>query len=99
VLQVSGLTYTWDGSRPPGSRVVEARVGGRLLEPAARYRVALPTFLAEGGDGFHALATTAAPATGPGDVETLADHLASLPRPFAPPPGGRIVRRDALPVR
>jgi 2',3'-cyclic-nucleotide 2'-phosphodiesterase (5'-nucleotidase family) len=45
-LQVSGLRYAIaDGA----ARSVT--VGGRPLDPAARYRVVVPDFLAEGGDG------------------------------------------------
>lgn len=46
-LQVSGLRY-----RIAGTRLAGVEVAGRPLDPAARYRVVLPDFLAEGGDGF-----------------------------------------------
>jgi len=46
-LQVSGIRYAI------ADRKAEAiTVGGRPLDPAARYRVVMPDFLAEGGDGY-----------------------------------------------
>jgi 2',3'-cyclic-nucleotide 2'-phosphodiesterase (5'-nucleotidase family) len=49
-LQVSGLRYTIrDG------RAEAVSVAGRPLDPAARYRVVMPDFLAEGGDGYAVL--------------------------------------------
>jgi len=51
-LQVSGLRFFYDVTRPPGQRVVRIRVGGRPLDPRARYTVALTSFLFQGGDGY-----------------------------------------------
>lgn len=57
LLQVAGLRYTVDAARPAGSRIVSADVvpaAGRVtpLEAERRYRVALPAYLARGGDGY-----------------------------------------------
>jgi 2',3'-cyclic-nucleotide 2'-phosphodiesterase (5'-nucleotidase family) len=46
-LQVSGLRYVIQGGR-----AVEVTVGGRPLDPDARYRAVMPDFLAAGGDGY-----------------------------------------------
>ena len=51
-LQVSGLSYTMDPSAPAGSRIKEVQVGHLPLDPARRYSVVVPRFLAEGGDGY-----------------------------------------------
>ena len=49
-LQVSGIRYVI------ADRQAQAvTVGGRPLDPAARYRVVIPDFLAEGGDGYATL--------------------------------------------
>jgi 2',3'-cyclic-nucleotide 2'-phosphodiesterase (5'-nucleotidase family) len=46
-LQVSGLRYRI------AERCLEgAEIAGRAIDPAASYRVVLPDFLAEGGDGY-----------------------------------------------
>jgi 2',3'-cyclic-nucleotide 2'-phosphodiesterase (5'-nucleotidase family) len=41
-----------DAGRAAGQRVVAATVGGRPVDPAGRYRVAVPDYLARGGDGY-----------------------------------------------
>ena len=53
-LQVSGVTLTLDPSRPAGQRIVAVEVGGAPLDPERRYRVAVPDYVANGGDGITA---------------------------------------------
>jgi 2',3'-cyclic-nucleotide 2'-phosphodiesterase (5'-nucleotidase family) len=53
-LQVSGLTLTFDPSRPAGQRVASVEVGGAALEPERRYTAAVVDYLVRGGDGFTA---------------------------------------------
>lgn len=45
-----------DASRPAGRRIVELTVGGKPVEPAARYRLATGSYIAQGSDGYTALA-------------------------------------------
>ena len=55
ILQVSkGFSYTWDDRRPTGDFVAAEGItlNGRAIDPAARYRVTVNAFLADGGDGF-----------------------------------------------
>ncbi len=40
ILQVSGLTARIDPAAPPGQRVTDIHVGGALLDPTRRYKVA-----------------------------------------------------------
>jgi 5'-nucleotidase len=95
ILQVAGLAYAWDGSRPPGHRVDRdsVRVGGHPLRTDAEYRVAMNSFLFGGGDGFTAFAEGREPVGGPGDLEALERYVASM-RPKAEAPAGRIRRLD-----
>jgi len=51
-LQVSGLSFTYDATKPAGQRVVEVTVGGQPLDLNKVYRVATNDFLAAGGDGY-----------------------------------------------
>jgi 5'-nucleotidase/UDP-sugar diphosphatase len=53
--QVSGMTYTWDASKPAGSRIVEVEVGGAPLDLGGTYKLATNSFVAGGGDGYAAL--------------------------------------------
>jgi 5'-nucleotidase len=51
--QVSGLSFTFDATRPAGSRVTEVTVGGRPLDDKKTYTLATSTFLAvDEGDGY-----------------------------------------------
>jgi 5'-nucleotidase len=90
VLAAAGLTYGYDRSRPAGSRILNARVGGVPLDDAATYRVTLNNFLAFGGDGFTTLTAGRDIAGGPSDLDALAAYLPA-DRPLAPPATGRIV--------
>jgi 5'-nucleotidase len=98
ILPVAGLAYAWDGSRPLGSRVVpgSVTVDGRPLEAGANYRVAMNSFLFEGGDGFAVFIEGRDPAGGPGDLAAFERYIASEPR-IARAPEGRIRRVDAAP--
>lgn len=51
--QVSGMQFTFDASKPAGSRVVEVFVGGKRLVEGAKYTLATSDFLvSRGGDGY-----------------------------------------------
>ena len=50
--QVSGLTMRVDPQAAPGSRVSDVRIGGRPLDPAATYTVAIPDYVLHGGDDY-----------------------------------------------
>lgn len=52
---VSGITFTYDFSKPAGSRIVSVRVGDADIDPEAWYTLAIPDFLADGGDGYEML--------------------------------------------
>ncbi|WNG36234.1 hypothetical protein F0U61_23095 [Archangium violaceum] len=66
-LHVSeGTTVHVDCERPRGQRVVELKVNERTVplparaDPSIRYRVAMPVFLLQGGDGYGAIFKDAA---------------------------------------
>ena len=96
VLQVSGLAYTWDSTRPPGTRVdpADIRVGGQPLVLTQSYDVVANNFTAAGGDNFTGFteATNRAD-TGILDRDALVDYLQALPQPFSQTVQSRIQRR------
>ncbi|MCU0620745.1 MAG: 5'-nucleotidase C-terminal domain-containing protein [Gemmatimonadales bacterium] len=99
-LQVSGVRYVVDRSRPSGSRIVGpiTRFDNRLVTVDERLRVALPGYLAcAGGDGYRVPEASAACASaepGPRVVDLLASHIAErLGGRASPPPGGRVTIR------
>jgi 5'-nucleotidase len=92
ILQISGLSYTWDSAKPLGSRVVEIRKGGALLDPAASFRVVVNNFMAAGGDNLTVLVSGTNPVGGAQDIDALIAWVKSLPQPFGAPGAGRITR-------
>ena len=50
--QVAGLTFSFDASKPAGSRVVDVTVGGKPLDAAGTYSLATNDYVAGGGDGY-----------------------------------------------
>lgn len=91
-LGVSGLTYTYDMTLPPGSRVREVLVGNVLLNPSATYTAAIMDYLSIGGDGYTVFTEGTLVTSGPSDVNTLSSYLGSLPQPVNVTIDGRIRR-------
>ncbi|MDP9590227.1 UNVERIFIED_ORG: 5'-nucleotidase [Shinella zoogloeoides] len=93
--QVSGLKYTFDRSKPAGSRVVSAEVkeGETFvpLDPAKTYGVVSNNYMRAGGDGYSVFATSGQNAYdfGPNLELVVADYLAAH-RPYKPYTDGRI---------
>ena len=95
ILKTSGLTYTWDGTRPVGDRVTQIlQADSTPLDPAAVYRVTVNSFMAAGGDGFVVLPSGTNRVVGPVDLEALVHYVESLPQPFSAAIEGRIVRTN-----
>jgi 5'-nucleotidase len=91
-LAVSGLSYTYDPTRPAGQRVQEIFVGDVPLEPTRTYTAAMMDYLSIGGDGYTVFSKGTLITTGPSDVNTFASYLGSLPQPVNMTPGERIHR-------
>ena len=76
----AGLAYRFDRRQPVGSRIVAITLGGKPLDPAARYRVTMNGFLAQGGDGFSVFTSAQEAVTGPTDIEALEGYFRSSAR-------------------
>lgn len=50
--QVSGLRFSFDASKPAGSRVSGVTVGGKPLDPKKSYTLVTTSFVAGGGDQY-----------------------------------------------
>jgi 5'-nucleotidase len=93
--QVSGLKYSFDKSKPAGSRVVsvEVKEGDAFvaLDPNKVYGVATNNYMRAGGDGFKIFATAGQNAYdfGPGLESVVADYIAKN-SPYKPYTDGRI---------
>jgi 5'-nucleotidase len=88
LLPSSSLRFTYDLSRPVGSRIVEARVNGRPIDDARTYRVTVSNFLVGGGDGYTRLSAGTDPSTAMQDLEALERYFAA--GTVTPPALGRI---------
>lgn len=51
-LQVSGLCFSFDRTKPVGERVLKVFVGRQSLDLEATYSIAAPSFITSGGDGY-----------------------------------------------
>ena len=92
MLQVSGMSYSWDASGTVGDRVDPGHVtvDGAPLALEATYTLTTNTFLSAGGDGFSVLGGATDKVMGPRDVEALVDYVGRLPQPFSYVTDGRI---------
>jgi 5'-nucleotidase len=104
VMQTSGMRYTLDAAKPRGQRLVSATVGGQPIEPDRIYRVAMPDFVAAGGDGT----TEVMNAIGPDNIEIryartirdlLVDVLKKWNRVLEPKVEGRLTVLNPPPGR
>ena len=90
---IAGLEVWYDPSRPDGHRIRKVRMlNGRSLDAHRRYSIAVPDFLADGGDGFAML--TGAPRVDAGivDLDAVIAYLGVLPQPVRAPDGARFHR-------
>ena len=93
--QVSGLKFSFDKSKPAGSRVVSVEVkegdGFVAIDPEKLYGVATNNYMRAGGDGYKIFATAGQNAYdfGPGLETVLADYIAKN-SPYKPYTDGRI---------
>jgi len=54
-LQISGFSFTFDPSKPVGSRVVSITKDGKPMDMDATYKLCTADFTASGGDGYSML--------------------------------------------
>jgi 5'-nucleotidase len=93
-LQISGLSYTWDNSKPNGSRIVEVRgAGGTPIDRNRTYTVTMNNFLSDGGDAFSVFIEAKNKVGGRVDLDVLIDYIQRQPQPLPiPATGNRITR-------
>ena len=89
----AGFSYTWDAAAPVGSGVNawSIAIDGVAIEPGGRYRVAVNSYLADGGSGFSVLEEGSERNGGGIDLDALAAYFAKAGA-VAPGPQDRITR-------
>lgn len=92
--QVSGMTYTFDLSQEPGSRISNVTIAGEALDLEATYGVVSNNYMRGGGDGYSSF-TTAENAYdfGPGLEQVVADFI-SAAGTYTPYTDGRITQAE-----
>ena len=97
--QVSGVQFSFDATKSPGSRVSDVKVNGVALDEARKYTLATSTFIAlDGGDGytmFKGAPVVLPPDKAPIDSDALKRMFVSG-RAIAPKVEGRIKRLDTV---
>ncbi len=98
--QVSGIRFSWDGSKEAGKRIVSVDVLGAdgkfsPIDPEATYTVASNDFMRKGGDGYSVFKDNAInPYDGGSPLDiVLADYIKAN-SPINPQVEGRITRVD-----
>jgi len=97
--QVSGIQFSFDASRSPGSRVTDVKVNGQPLNESRKYTLATSTFIAlDGGDGytmFKGAPVVLSPDRAPIDSDALKRAFVAV-KAIAPRVEGRIKRLDMV---
>jgi 5'-nucleotidase len=96
--QVSGIQFSFDASKPAGSRVVDVKVNGQPLADSKKYTLTTSTFVAlKFGDGYTVFKDATVilpPEQAPIDSEALQSAISAVSS-IAPAVEGRIKRLDA----
>ena len=91
--QVSGMSFAFDASADPGSRVSDVLIGGVPLDPAKTYGVVSNNYVRNGGDGYEMFKSAAdAYDFGPDLAEVTAEYLIQN-GPYTPFTDDRIVAK------
>mgnify|MGYP000717840191 CR=1 FL=1 len=98
--QVAGLRFTWDPTRPVGSRIVSVEVGNARdgyapLDPNATYKIAANNFNRMGGDDYKVFAEKAINPYDYGSLlaDAVMDYIKAN-SPVAPEVEGRIIKQE-----
>ena len=101
--QVAGLKYSFDKSKPPGSRLVSVDVQEgtefKPLDPEKTYGVVSNNYMRAGGDGYTVFAKDGKNAYdfGPNLESVVADYLGAH-NPYKPYTDGRVTQVAATPA-
>jgi 5'-nucleotidase/UDP-sugar diphosphatase len=90
MMQVSGMSATYDMRRPEGRRLVSAEVAGHPLDDNKLYRVATSSFIANGGDLYETFTKTRQVDLGKPLSDVIMDYLRKQ-KMIEPPEGRRLV--------
>mgnify|MGYP001827349635 CR=1 FL=1 len=91
--QVAGMSYTFDVSKEPGSRISDVMIGGAPIDPAKLYGVVSNNYVRNGGDGYDMFKSAMnAYDFGPDLADVTAEFIAAN-APYTPYKDGRITEK------
>lgn len=90
MIQVSGLRAVYDQSRPIGQRLIELKIGAQSVDDSKTYRVAVTSFMAEGGDLYQTFLKTRQSDTGLSLSDMVIQYLREVGE-IEMPVSGRLV--------
>ena len=91
--QVAGMSYTFDVSQEPGSRISDVMVGGAPIDMGKTYGVVSNNYVRGGGDGFKMFRDAEnAYDFGPDLADVMAEYMAAM-GPVSPYTDGRITMK------
>ncbi len=93
LLPSDSLHYSFSASAPVGSKIDPAQIllNGAAINLGASYRVAMNSFLADGGDGFSVFTQCTNPLGGEVDLDAAVRYFQTH-SPVSPPPLNRVTR-------
>ena len=89
LLASRGFSYSYDLSKPAGSRISNVALNGTAISDSATYRVTMNSFLATGGDNFTVFNQATEALGGAQDIDALETYIAGN-SPLASPAVNRI---------
>ena len=93
-MHLSGAVVRYDSTAQRGRRVKEVRMlDGRRLEDRRQYTLAIPDYLAQGGEDLAILTRQTQDPVGLVDLDAFVAYLRRLPQPIQPPNDPRFVQR------
>jgi 5'-nucleotidase len=90
MLQISGISYSYDSSRPLGHRIIAIQHKSKPLNRQKIYTIAAPDFLASGSGVFSVMKRGKILSVGANDHDTVIRYVRQLPQPFEVIIEGRI---------
>lgn len=90
MLQISGLSYTYNSQNPIGQKIIAIAHQGKPLIKDKTYTIATTDFLASGNGVFSVMKRATFISVGANDHETVIQYIRQLPQPFTVSIEGRI---------
>lgn len=97
MLQISGISYSYDSRQPIGHRIIAIQHNGKPLNRKKIYTIATPDFLASGSGVFSVMKRGKILSVGENDHNTVIRYVRQLPEPFEIIIEGRI-KNEGEPV-